>query len=225
MPTIRTGTTAEARITQFMIEPLPAASMRRAYPEPMRAAAAAVLLLLPVLLAAGCGGSGGAASILDQGLCSQLGTHCMRVTPAEAVRDVRSARLEWLGEVRANAIRDSTRHFPNLPRTVFAQRLERQAERHDFAVESITWRHAGAQDVPDVVVESSRYAALARALPAVLDAVDPPPRSNSRAYEAIFIEAVDPHHVPFVAVFDSLRDHVMGGQWARSEALFPYAHG
>jgi hypothetical protein len=31
--------------------------------------------------------------------------------------------------------------------------------------------------------------------------------------------------VPFVAIYDSLRGHIMGGQWARSKRLFPYAHG
>jgi hypothetical protein len=127
--------------------------------------------------------------------------------------------------VKANAIRDAARRFPSPPRATFERRLAAVSQRDAFRVESVTWRPQGAQDVPDVVIESPRLLQTAHDLPAVLDAVDPPPRSNSRAYEAIFVEAVDAQHVPFVAIFDALRDHVMGGQWARGDALYPFAHG
>jgi hypothetical protein len=198
---------------------VPEASTLRAYSPRTSLALVAVTLVL----AAGCGGRRG--SVLDGGLCRHVGGRCVRVTPAAAVRDVRAARREWLREVHADAVRDPTRRFPNPRRAAFERRLAAAARSYRFAVASVTWRGAGAQDVPDVVVESSRYEQLARDLPHVLDAIDPPPRSDSRVYEAIFLEAVDPRHVPFVAVFDSLRDHVMGGQWARADPLYPYAHG
>jgi hypothetical protein len=203
--TIVTGTTAESSRTMF-ITVVPDASTCRAYPVTVRIAA--VLLLAAV--AAGCGGH---RSVLDGG-----------VSPANAHRDVAAARREWLGEVRANARRYPRVEFRNLSHSDFVARLDRQARLHDFRIISIDWRR-GHLDVPDVTIASTHYLQLAHDLPHVLDLIDPPPRSNHRAYEAIFLEAVDGDGVPFVAVYDSLRGHIMGGQWARSDALFPYAHG
>jgi hypothetical protein len=126
--------------------------------------------------------------------------------------------------VRANARRLPHVRFHNLDRADFVTRLDLQARRHDFRISRITWRR-GYLDVPDVTIVSTDYLQLARDLPHVLDAIDPRPRSNHRAFEAIFLEAVDGDGVPFVAIYDSLGGHIMGGQWARSEKLFPYAHG
>jgi hypothetical protein len=126
--------------------------------------------------------------------------------------------------VRANARRHPRVRFHNLDHADFVARLDRQARRHDFRIARITWR-PGYLDVPDVTIVSTHYVQLAHDLPHVLDAVDPPPRSDHRAFEAIFLEAVDGRGVPFVAIYDSLRGHIMGGQWARSKRLFPYAHG
>jgi hypothetical protein len=134
-----------------------------------------------------------------------------------------AARREWLGEVRANARRHPRVRFHNLDHADFVARLDLQARRHDFRIARITWR-PGYLDVPDVTIVSTHYVQLAHDLPHVLDAVDPPPRSDHRAFEAIFLEAVDGRGVPFVAIYDSLRGHIMGGQWARSKRLFPYAH-
>ena len=144
-------------------------------------------------------------------------------TPQQALHNVRSARHEWLGEVRTNARKDPTRRFPAPPPQVLRRRLAAAAAQHGLRIASVTWRR-GIQRIPDVVLESNDYTQAAHALPHILDAIDPPPRSNDRVYEAIFIEVVDAEHVPYVAIFDALRDHVLGGQWARAEDLYPYAH-
>src|SRR6185437_7942150 len=112
--------------------------------------------------------------------------------------DVAAARREWLGEVRANAHRYPHVPFHNLGHADFAGRLDLQARRDDFRIERIAWRR-GYLDVPDVTIVSTHYLRLAHDLPHVLDAIDPPPRSNHRAFEAIFLEAVDGSGVPFVA--------------------------
>jgi hypothetical protein len=176
----------------------------------VRIAAAIFFTPLLVALVAGCGGH---RTVLDEG-----------VTPANARRDVASVRRQWLAEVRADALRYPHVQFHNLDRGEFVARLDVQARRHDFRISRITW-HRVYLDAPDVTVVSTHYLQLAKDLPQVLDAIDPPPRSDHRAFEAIFLEAVDGHGVPFVAIYDSLRGHIMGGQWARSERLFPYAHG
>jgi phage terminase large subunit-like protein len=126
--------------------------------------------------------------------------------------------------LRTAAIRNPHRRFPSPPRHVLVARLDRAASLFGFHVETVTLRRP-LQLAPLIVIESRHYLALAHALPRILDRIDPPPRSNNRVYEGIFIEAVDEHHVPFVIAFDSLRGQIAGGQWARSKPLFPYAHG
>jgi hypothetical protein len=83
------------------------------------------------------------------------------------------------------------------------------------------------QLAPEVVVESTDFVHAAKHLGAVIDAIDPahPPHSNARVYEAIFVELVDERGIPYALAFDSLRGHIEGGQWARAEALYPFAHG
>ena len=104
------------------------------------------------------------------------------------------------------------------------RRLSTQAAHRRFTIESVTWRRP-RQDAPDVVIESNNYTAVAHALPQIVDAIDPPPHSNRKAYEGIFVEAVDSLGVPYVAISDSLRHTLSGSQWARADDLYPYAHG
>ena len=71
---------------------------------------------------------------------------------------------------------------------------------------------------------------MAHAAPRNLRRLDPKvatgdDRSGWR-YEGFYFEADDEHGVPFLLVFNFLRGpHAGGGQWARSDALFPFAHG
>ena len=189
----------------------------------MRRSGALLVAVLAVLVS-GCGSS--SRSVLDQGVALGLGRKLHRIGPAEASADARSSQVEWIGMLRAAASRNPRRRFPSPPRRLLVARLDRAAALFGFRVETVTLRRP-LQLAPQIV--SRHYLALAHALPQILDRIDPPPRSNNRAYEGIFIEAVDERHVPFVIVFDSLRGQIAGGQaggqWARSEPLFPYAHG
>jgi hypothetical protein len=182
-------------------------------------------LLLLVALAAlvsGCGAS--SRAVLDEGV--SFGPHgkLHRIGPSEALADARAAHAKWLEMLQAAAQGNSKRRFQSPSGGLLAQRLDRAASAFGFQVESVTLRRP-QQLAPDIVIESDDYLALVRSLPQILDRIDPPPRSNNRVYEGIFLEAVDEQHAPFVLVFDSLRGQVAGGQWARADALFPYEHG
>lgn len=147
-----------------------------------------------------------------------------RIGSKEALRDARAARSDWLRELRAGAQAQTRRRFRSPPRNVLLARLERAADELDFRIESVSL-HRPVQLAPEIVLETTHYLGLAHALPHVVDRIDPPPRSNRRAYEGIFIEAVDERGIPFVIVSDALCGQVVGSQWARSEPLFPYPHG
>src|SRR5207244_1192566 len=137
-----------------------------------------------------------------------------RISAREALADARSSKSEWIGMLRTAALSNPRRRFASPPRHVLLARLDRAAAQFGFRVETVTLRRP-RQLAPQIVIESRHYLALANTLPQILDRIDPPPRSNNRAYEGIFIEAVDEQQIPFVIAFDSLRGQVAGGQWAR----------
>jgi hypothetical protein len=79
-------------------------------------------------------------------------------------------------------------------------------------------------------VETRHYLALARATPAILARLDLHKRSagdrRGWAYEGFYFEAEDEHRVPFLIVDAFWRGSTPGGgQWARSEPLYPFDHG
>ena len=85
------------------------------------------------------------------------------------------------------------------------------------------------QLAPEIAVRTTHYLALARALPGILRNLDPhSAQSDTRgwSYEGFFFEAQDENGAPFLAVYNFWRgQHNGGGQWARSEPLFPFPHG
>jgi len=170
---------------------------------------------------AGCGSTG---SLLDQGVSLGIGRKPHPVSSEEAIRDARASLAHWQKLLRQAAIRNPRRRFPSPPRARLLTRLDHAAARYDFHIEAVTLRRPD-QLAPQILLESNHYLTLAHALPPILDRIDPPPRSNRRAYEGIYIEAVDQQQTPYVIVFDSLRGQIASGQWARSDALFPYDHG
>jgi len=80
-----------------------------------------------------------------------------------------------------------------------------------------------------VVVETRHYLAVARAIPKIERSLDPHTGADDRtgwAYEGFYFEARDERGVPFVIVSNAMRGpSAGGGQWARSEELFPFPHG
>ena len=175
-------------------------------------------------VAAGCGSH---RSVLDAGIGLGGKSHC--VGAAEATRDARATYASWRRELAKRAREDPGTRFPNLAPSLFRQRLAEAAKRYDFEVVSVRFLRP-RQLAPEVVVRTKRYDELARAMPPIDAALNPrePARDDRRGweYEGFWLEAQDEHGVPFLAVFTFMRGPGPGGgQWARSEPLFPFPHG
>jgi hypothetical protein len=174
------------------------------------------------LMVAGCASS---RSVLYSGVTFGLTGKRTVVTDAAAVRDAKGIRRHWLGETG----RHSSQRFPNLPKAEFSRRLAAAAARYHFTVKTAQFRHAG-QVTPLVVLRTDRYVALARAIPSIEQSLDPHKRAREDwsgwTFRAFYLEAQDERGVPFVVVENVIgRGSAAGGQWARSDALFPFLHG
>jgi hypothetical protein len=185
-----------------------------------------LVVAVAALLGVGCGSPG---SVLDAGVTAGPDRKPRQVGPAEAVRDVRAVRAEWLREVARRARLDPRRRFPNLAPFLFRQRLRAAARRYRFRVVSVRLLRP-RQLAPEVVVQTTRYVELARAVPAIDAALNPRlPARDDRAgweYEGFYLEARDERGVPFLSVVDFMRGRGPGGgQWARSDPLYPFPHG
>jgi hypothetical protein len=188
----------------------------------VKVAAAAAVCLCAVI--AGCGSS--SRSILYEGITSPLGGKTFVVSDTAAIRDGRSARTEWLAMVkRAKHQEGPIGRFPNLPAGRFRSRLAGEARRYGFVVEQVRFLHS-PQATPLVVVRTSRYLAFAKAVPAIEHSLDPHTGRNDAkgwSYEAFCLEALDERGVPFLVVSNVVAGgSVAGGQWARSDPLFPF---
>jgi hypothetical protein len=129
---------------------------------------------------------------------------------------------EWRHELARGAREEPARRFASPPLAVLRRRLALAARRYGFSVERVELRQP-RQLAPQITIQGPHR--VAHALGPIIDLVDPPPRSNARAYEGILVEAVDPQGVPFAIAWDSLRGQVAGGQWAAAPDLYPFAHG
>ncbi len=185
--------------------------------------------LVAAIVAAFASGCGSHRSVLDEGVRLGSSGRIHRVGVAEAIKDVRQARAEWEREITSHARANPRQMFSNLPEPVLASRLAALARRYDFEVTSMQLRRP-RQLAPSIVVRTRRYVELARATPVVLKQLDPKARTTDDRtgwrYEGFFFEADDEHGVPFLATFNFWRGPGGGGgQWARSETLYPFAHG
>src|SRR5207247_101479 len=103
------------------------------------------------------------------------------------------------------------------------------ARSHDFEVVSFRLLRP-RRLAPRIVVRTTHYLELAHATRGILRRLDPKAATGDDRtgwrYEGFYFEADDEHGVPFLVVFNFLRGpHAGGGQWARSDPLFPFAHG
>lgn len=192
---------------------------------PLLCTAAVWTILVIAVLASGCGSH---HSVLDEGVHVGSRGRLYRIGPTQAVTAVQQARAEWERELASRARARPRQTFANLPVEVLRVRLAAFARRYDFEVTSLRLRHP-RQLAPDVVVRTSHYLELAHALPSILKRLDPKVRTNDDRtgwrYEGFFLEADDEHGVPFAAVFNFWRGPGGGGgQFARSDPLFPFAH-
>src|SRR5712692_642634 len=182
-----------------------------------------VLFLLPLcVLLASCGGH---RSVLDAGVSSWQHTP-HRVSPQEAARNPRTAFAEWRREVQARGRSAPGRRFHNLPPSELRRRLAALAKAQDFTIVRVEFLRP-RELAPVVVVRTKHYLELARTTGSILRQIDPKVRTNDDRtgwrYEGFFFEAEDEHGIPFLGAFNFWRGpHAGGGQWARSDPLFPF---
>lgn len=131
---------------------------------------------------------------------------------------------EWRNELIRGAKTRPRRRFPSPGLAVLRSRLERASRRYGFTLERIELRRP-RQLAPQITIRSPYRAQLAHTLGPIIDLIDPPARSNDRAYEGILVEAVDEREVPFAIAWNALRGKVAGGQWASAPSLYPFSHG
>jgi hypothetical protein len=177
-------------------------------------------------VAAGCANS---RSILYSGISGPLGqTKKVVVTDAAAARDARQNRAEWLAMIARVRRQGAAHGFSNLSPRKFRLRLAAAAKRYGFTVKKVQFVHPG-HVAPLVIVQTHKYLAFARAVPAIEKSLDPHKGRSDLAgwaFEAFYLEAQDERGVPFLVVTNVVGGGgVTGGQWARSDPLFPFAHG
>ena len=80
-----------------------------------------------------------------------------------------------------------------------------------------------------MIVRSAHPKRFSRDTAAVYGLLDPVKKGSALAtawaYEGFYIEARDTERVPFLLADNYLRGTITGGQWARTEALYPFGHG
>ena len=184
--------------------------------------------VLAVAVAAVVAGCAGSRSILYSGESAGAGGARHVVSDSEASNDVQVQLARWVAEITRRGREDPGQHFANLSPGQFRERLDTAAARYHFTVERVALLHP-REIAPLVIVQTRRYLALARAIPALDRSLNPHRGRNDStgwAFEGFFLEAQDERGVPFIAVSDALRGpNGGGGQWARSNQLFPFPHG
>ena len=141
------------------------------------------------------------------------------------------ARSAWLQEIarggrRARKLHHPT-HFRSPSRVTFLAKLRSASRRYHFKVLRVHF-YKPLQLAPFVIVQSARPKRFSRDTPEIMRLLDPANRrsafATAWAYEAFYLEARDAKRVPFLAVYNYLRGQIAGGQWARSESLYPFEH-
>jgi hypothetical protein len=156
-------------------------------------------------------------------------------TRAESVRlvphigDSAQLRSHWEAELARGVAERPEIRFANLSRQEFMKRLDRAAERYDFAVERVAFRQP-KQLAPMVVVRSNDPFALAKDVPAVVKSLDPQANTGDNrtgwAWEGFYFEVQDHEGKPAIVIQNFWRERSGGGgQWAASESLYPFPHG
>jgi hypothetical protein len=131
-------------------------------------------------------------------------------------------RASWLSDLASGELGPTS----NLSPRQFRSRLTRAASRYGFTVQRVRFVRTRGQVAPLVIVKTDGYLALARATPAISRSLDPLTDKTNNAtgerfssFPGLYLEAKDERGVPFL-IADSFPSG--GGQWARSDQLFPY---
>jgi hypothetical protein len=149
---------------------------------------------------------------------------------------------EWIGQhlegqfrsdVATAAEQDPEPQFEQASRASIASVLDANSASFGYSVERVEVL-PGRDGAPLIVLRvRGDLHTFARLLPTLERTVDPlsgkvDPSTGERRmkYEALFLEAVDGNGVPFLVIWNVWRQPIGGGgQWAREESLFPFAHG
>jgi hypothetical protein len=148
----------------------------------------------------------------------------------EARAAVAKVRREWEAELARGVRTNPSRYFQNLSRGEFLRRLRPAAARHAFEIVRVEFRKP-RQLAPLVVVRANDVERLADAYPRFWRSIDPKARTTDDrigwSWEGFLFEARDADGVPGFVVFHwwRARQSVGGGQWARRESPYPFAHG
>jgi hypothetical protein len=175
-------------------------------------------------LVSGCASS---RSVLYSGV-SLAGGPKRVVSDSAAVHDARLSRAQWVAEITRRAREDPLQRFANLPARYLRRRLAQEADRYHFTVKRVQLLHP-RQVAPLITITTRRYLAFAHAVGAIENSLDPHTGRNDRtgwAFEGFYLEAQDERGVPFLGAFNFVRGSGPGGgQWARSDQLYPFDHG
>jgi hypothetical protein len=179
-----------------------------------------------VVLVAGCSGS---KSVLDEGVRPGASGKTHAIDSAEALKAGRATLSEWKRELQKGARQNPGKQFSNLAPDELRARLSAAAGRYGFEVVSLDLLQP-SQLAPEVVVRTKDYLGLAHATSAILRQVDPKARTaddrTGWRFEGFYFRAEDEHGVPFLIAYNFWRGNGGGGgQWARSDRLFPFPHG
>lgn len=132
----------------------------------------------------------------------------------------------WSGVDGERGTPDATypylQRFPTVPEGSFRRRLADAADRWHFRVLDARYLHP-LQGAPMVVVRTSEPLRLAHAAGRIRAFLDGP--ASALRFEGFYFEAEDAHGRPAFALANAFRGTYQGSQWARSERLFPFAHG
>jgi hypothetical protein len=187
---------------------------------------AAAVALSALFFATGCTDR---RAVLHEGVRFGARNTVTRYSDAEARRASERAERSWRLELERRARQDRSERFANLDHSDLRRRLVALGRKYGFDIVRVRLLRP-RQDAPEVVVRTRHYVALARATHSIMEQIDPKrPTGDDRTgwrYEGFYFQADDEHGIPFLAVFNFWRGNGGGGgQWARSDRLFPFDHG
>ncbi len=183
------------------------------------------ILMVLVFLLPACSGK---ASVLTAGY-ERFGGKSHSPNAEKATAQAVMAERSWEHEIQSRARRYPEKRFANPSRDELMGELRVLAQKNAFEIVSVRLL-TPRQRAPKIVVRTKHYLDLAHATPAILRRLDPraaaPEDSQGWRYEGFYFEAQDEHGIPFLIAFNFWRGASGGGgQWARSEPLYPFAHG
>jgi hypothetical protein len=180
-------------------------------------------LVAVAVAAAGCTSSSSSTdrSVLMAGVSPGSSATVNRIGPMQAIRQGRASRDYFRRELKVGARRRPGEQFESPPLSELLPRVRHQAAKHHFRVVSLRMLHP-KQLAPMLIVNTTHYVGLAHATASILHDLNG--RYGDR-YEGFYLEARDELGVPFFITETLRRDRTEGGQWARSEALYPFLHG